>query len=156
MRFSIFNLGVLTQSPLSTVHMEVIIQPLIFCVLHEMWQNRSGLESEGRCRTCIGGRENEMNGLSDMSNHRVAALAALLAITVALFCFIGAIVSGMNIQSHNSVDVSPERAPAVRYAVSYAIDSDLYSFYKQQEDDTSQAALSKKDDTSVEGASAAH
>lgn len=85
-----------------------------------------------------------MKGLSDMSNHRVAALAALVAITVALFCFIAAIVSGMNIQPQNTVDAAPERAPAVRYAVSYAIDSDLYSFYTQQNDDTSQAALSKK------------
>lgn len=91
-----------------------------------------------------------MNALSDMSSHRVAAVAALLAITVALICFVGAIVSGMNIQPHNSVDLAPEEGPEVRYAMSYAIDSDLYSFYKEQEADTSQAALDKKHAEGVE------
>lgn len=88
-----------------------------------------------------------MNRLNDMSNHRVAAIAALLAITVALFCFIGAIASGTNIKANNHVDTSPDRAPAVRYAVSYAIDSDLYSFYKRQEEDSSQAVLSPSENS---------
>jgi|GEM_PF-5665409 len=90
-----------------------------------------------------------MNRLNDMSNHRVAAVAALLAISVALICFVGAIVSGMNIQAQNSVDARPQQPAAVRYAVSYAIDSELYSFYKKQESDTSQASLSKDEKTSA-------
>lgn len=73
-----------------------------------------------------------MTGISDMSNHRIAAIAALLAISVALVCFVAAIVAGMN--SGNSVEFKSNEAPAVRYAMSYAIDSDLYSFYKQREE----------------------
>lgn len=73
-----------------------------------------------------------MTGFSDLSNHRIAAIAALLAISVALMFFVSAIVAGMH--AGNSAEFRSNEAPAVRYAMSYAIDSDLYSFYKQDEE----------------------
>lgn len=83
-----------------------------------------------------------MTGFSDMSNHRIAAIAALLAISVALACFVAAIAAGMN--AGNSAEFKSNEAPAVRYAMSYAIDSDLYSFYKQREEND-QVVLLKND-----------
>lgn len=83
-----------------------------------------------------------MTGFSDLSNHRIAAIAALLAISVALVCFVAAIFAGMS--AGNSAEFRSNEAPAVRYAMSYAIDSDLYSFYKQDEE-PSQVVLLKSD-----------
>lgn len=75
-----------------------------------------------------------MSGFSDMSNHRIAAIAAVLAISVALVSFVVAVVSGMNAGLDDNGTLKSDEPPVVRYAMSYAIDSDLYSFYKQQEE----------------------
>lgn len=73
-----------------------------------------------------------MESLTQMSNQRVAVVAACLAVTVALLFFLSAVWSGASMHQETQTDVDHQKSH-VRYVMNYAVEAELYSFYKQND-----------------------
>lgn len=84
-----------------------------------------------------------MKGLGEMNDSRVAVIAALLAVSVALVFFVSAIVSGGTSGAEDAMQFKSNDTPEVRYVMNYEIDPSLYSFYQQQNEAAEALAASQ-------------
>jgi len=69
----------------------------------------------------------------EMNDSRVAVIAALLAVGVALIFFVSAAVSGATVIEDDAMQFKSQETPEVRYVMNYEIDPSIYSFYQQQQ-----------------------
>lgn len=79
--------------------------------------------------------------LGEMNDSRVAVVAALLAVSVALLFFVSAAISGTTVIDDDAMQFKSQETPEVRYVMNYEIDPALYSFYQQQQQQEGADAL---------------